>query len=263
MVPAQIGSYHRQLATTWNELTSRQLLRLVRLRLRGEEPTPDELLQVLLQVPKHAFARLTVPHRVQLRPRAAFLGAAATDVPPLTAQLLPQLNCGLRRYYGPREAFRNLRFDEFIFADNYYLRYLRTGEARCLDQLVAVLYRPQGAGYAPREVSYQGDRREPFNEHLVPARVQAQARLRPHAKLAVLLYYRGCRQLLEQRYPYVFTQDNTTQATSTGWQEVLHELAGGVRYLQATAHEGLHNVLREMNRVLRQAEERADALRNN
>jgi hypothetical protein len=262
MVSAQIGSYSRQLATTWNELTGRQLLRLARLRLAGQEPTPDDLLQVLLQVPPSTWRRLSVAHRVQLRPRAQFLSATAQGVAPLTAQLLPHFNCSWCRYYGPREAFRNLRFDEFIFADSFYLRYLKTGEQRYLDQLVAVLYRPQAAGYAPRSVDYQGDRREPFNEHLLPSRAKTLGRLRANAKLAVLLYYRGCRRLLEERYDYVFTESNQSQATSSGWQEVLHGLAGEVIHLEATAHQSLHNVLRHMNRVLRLNQERADAQRS-
>lgn len=261
MVPAQIGAYHRQLATTYNELSGRQLLQLARLRQRPAEPTADQLLEVLLQVPRRTFRQLTVVHRVELRPRARFLGADA-DVAPLSAQLLPVLRCGLRRYHGPREALRNLRFDEFIFADTYYLRYLQTGGATWLDQLVAVLYRPERPDYDPQAVSFAGDRRQDFNEHLVPARVAAQRGLPAYVKQAVLLYYRGCRRLLEQRYDYVFTTSTQAQASSSGWQDVLHELAGGVHRLEATAHQGLHNVLREMNRVLRQAEEHAEQLRN-
>jgi hypothetical protein len=260
MIPATIGPYQRNLALTWNELTGRQLLDVARVLSTGyqhEATKLDALLAALLQVPRRAFRQLNVVQRVELRPLVQFLHAP-TDHPPLTAQLLPVLTMARQHYHGPREAFRTLRFDEFIFADTYYLRYLQTGGEHYLDQLVATLYRPERADYDPEAVTYTGDRRQDFNEHLVPARASRLAGLPDHYKHAVLLYYRGCRRLLEQRYDYVFSADNTAKASSSGWQDVLHELAGGVHRLETTARQGLHNVLREMNRVLRQHEERQE-----
>jgi hypothetical protein len=266
MIPATIGPHQRDLALTWNELTGRQLLEVARTLSTGyqrEAIQLDALLAALLQIPRRDFRQLNVVQRVHLRPYVQFLHAP-TDHPPLTAQLLPVLKVAKQFYYGPREAFRNLRFDEFIFADTYYLRYLQTGGEHYLDQLVATLYRPERAGYDPTAVDYAGDRRQDFNEHLVLARSLRLATLPDHYKQAVLLYYRGCRRLLEQRYEYVFSSDNTTKAgaSATGWQDVLHGLAGGVHRLETTARQGLHNVLREMNRVLRQHEERAETSRS-
>jgi len=269
MLDAQFGRHRCRLATKWNELTGAQLLAVVAVRQRPfAQPTQlaDALLEILLALPARAFARLNLVQRVELRPLTRFL---ATTAPPLTAQLLPSLTLPYlpfieqpQHFHGPREAFRNLRFDEFIFADSYYLRYLQTQEATWLDQLVAVLYRPERRPYRPRAVDYAGDRREDFNEHLVPARARQLARLPLATKQAVLLYYQGCRRLLEQRYEYVFSDDNTAKAGHSGWQEVLHELAGGVHRLEATAQQGLANVLREMNRVLRLHAERQAAQPN-
>jgi hypothetical protein len=264
MIPATIGPHQRDLAITWNELTGRQLLAVARVLSTGHEREAtklDALLAALLHIPRRDFRQLNVVQRVELRPYVRFLHAP-TDHPPLTAQLLPVLLVARQRYYGPREAFRTLRFDEFIFADSYYLRYLQTGGEHYLDQLVATLYRPERADYDPEAVTYAGDRRQDFNEHLVQARASRMASLPDHYKHAVLLYYRGCRRLLEQRYEYVFSADNTSKASASGWQDVLHELAGGVHRLETTARQGLHNVLREMNRVLRQSEERAEQQRN-
>lgn len=257
MIPATIGPHARDLATTWNELTGRQLLDVTKVLMVGYERLAtrlDALLAALLQIPRKDFRQLNVVQRVNMRHLVEFLHGA-TDYAPLTAQLLPVFIIGRKRYYGPREAFRNLRFDEFIFADTYYLRYLQTGGEHYLDQLVAVLYRPERADYDPEAVTYAGDRREDFNEHLVAARARRLAALPDHYKHAVLLYYRGCRRLLEQRYEYVFSGEPQQQVSTNGWQEALHVLAGGVHNLDATAHQGLANVLREMNRVLRQHEE--------
>jgi hypothetical protein len=270
MIPVEIGRYDRQVATTWNELSGDQLVDVTRILAQDfERPAVrlDQLLRVLLQLPRQVFRQLTLVHRVELRRLVRFLHAP-TDHPPLTAQLLPVITLPRfwfeepRRYYGPREAFRNLRFDEFIFADAFYLRYLQTQHEKWLDQLVAVLYRPERRPYRPTSVDYAGDRRQDFNEHLLPARTAQLAKLPAHVKQAVLLYYRGCRRLLEQRYEYVFTEGTQKQASTNGWQEVLHELAGGVHRLDTTAHQALHNVLREMNRVLRRHEEHQEQLQN-
>jgi hypothetical protein len=269
MIPVEIGRYDRQVATTWNELSGDQLVEVTRILGQAyERPGTrlDALLRVLLELPRPVFRQLTVVHRVELRRLVGFLHAPS-EHPPLTAQLLPCLTLPFlrfieqpRHFYGPREAFRNLRFDEFIFADTFYLRYLQTKQDKWLDQLVATLYRPERRPYRPKAVNYAGDRREDFNEHLLPARAEQLAKLPAHLKQAVLLYYQGCRRLLEQRYEYVFTADTSQKATTSGWQDVLHELAGGVPQLDATAQQGLANVLREMNRVLRRHEERQSQL---
>lgn len=198
MKPASIGPHYRELATTWNELTGRQLLEVARALSTGYQHEPakrDALLAALFQIPRRDFRQLNPVQRVHLRPLVQFLHAP-TDHPPLTAQLLPVLRIGGQHYHGPREAFRTLRFDEFIFADTYYLRYLQTGGEHYLNQLVATPYRPERVGYDPTAPAYAGDCRQDFNEHLVPARARRLAGLPDHHKHAVLLYYRGCRRLL-------------------------------------------------------------------
>jgi hypothetical protein len=273
MNKVEIGRRRRAVPTAWNELTEAQLLRIT--RLHGQQFASDRALDdafrlVLLDVPARLWNRLTPVQRVELRRLVPvrFL-REPTEHAPLTEQLLPKLPYlkwyqGLgARLYGPRANFRNLRFAEFIFADTFYQRYLQTQDETQLDRLVATLYRCQRIGYNPDSPTYGGDRREDFNENLLDARTRSVAKLAHHVKYAVLLWYRGCRQQLETRFEYVFTSDNQQQASQSGWGEVLHELAGGVVNLDATAEQLVNNVLREMNRVLRKAEARAEAHQTN
>jgi hypothetical protein len=278
MLDATIGRRKRQLPTTWNELTRRQLLDFA--RLAGQPFATDieqrhALLRLLLQVPARVIRQLTPVQRVSLSGYTHFLREPRA-YGPLTKQLLPWIACsrflpwaralfgGLDDYarllFGPLDNFRNLRFAEFIFADTYFLRYLQCGyDEQQLDNLVAVLYRPQRRGYNPTAPDYQGDRRQDFNEHHVAARAALIGRRVPHhVKWAVLLWYQGCRQSLERTFPYVFTEGNTASASTSGWTEVLHTLADGVHRLDATAQQPLKTVLREMNLQLRRAEERAE-----
>lgn len=270
MIPVVIGRRTYQVPTAWNELSGQQLLAITRLhgkKFATDHALDDAFRRVLLPVSGQVWALLNAVQRVELRRLVPvrFL-REPTEYAPLTEQLLPKLPYlkwyqGLgARLWGPRAGFRNLRFAEFIFADAYYGRYLQTNDETQLDRLVAVLYRAQRADYRPTAPDYGGDRREDFNENLLDARTRHVALLPHHVKYAVLLWYRGCRHQLETRFEYVFTADTQQKATKSGWSEVLHELAGGVHHIDATAEQLLLTVLREMNRVLRQAEERADAL---
>jgi hypothetical protein len=267
MHDVQIGRQHRRVAQHWNELSGPQLLAVCRIHGQPHDAPGLRrlaLLRVLLGVPNRIWRKLTVVQRVELAPLTAFL-VEPDKARPLTAQLLPHLPvrnwqrvlawCFGRKLYGPADALRNATFAEFIFADTYYLRYLTTGEAHYLDKLVATLYRPQRADYRPHAADFGGDRREAFNEYLLPARTVWVSRVPQHVKYAVLLYYRGCRQLLEKRYDYVFTQENSSKAAVSDWSEVLHQLADGVHNIDATAGQHLSTVLREMNRLIKQHED--------
>ena len=272
MLNVEFGRRLYRVPSAWNDLSRRQLLAITRLHgqpFTSARALDDAFRRVLLGVPGRLLARLNAVQRVELRRLVPvrFL-REPTEHAPLTEQLLEYLpylkwyqGFGAR-LFGPRAGFRNLRFAEFIFADAYYGRYLQTNDEAHLNRLVAVLYRPQRAGYAPDSPAYGGDRREDFNENLLEARTRQVAKLPHHVKYAVLLWYRGCRHQLENRFDYVFTADTQQKATQSGWSEVLHELAGGVHRIDATADQLLLTVLREMNRVLRQAEERADALKS-
>jgi hypothetical protein len=257
MLPVEIGTRKRQIATSWNELTRRQLLQVAQSHGRqfpSVVAQRRDLLRILLQVPGYLFGRLNAVQHVQLNQYTRFL-REPTEYAPLTAQLLPTLRCWLRTYHGPRENFRNLLFSEFIFADAFFLRYLQTNDEAQLDQLVAVLYRPQRADYNPTSPAYGGDRREDFNEHLLPRRARRLRHLPHHVKYAVLLWYRGCRHALTTRFEYVFSGENNAKAAASGWADVLHQLADGVHHIDATERQPLKTVLREMDRLLRQHEE--------
>ncbi|MBC6988573.1 hypothetical protein [Hymenobacter sp. BT491] len=264
MVDVEIGRRRRKVAQTWNELTGPQLLQVCQVYgLAFDTPGPryKALLRILFAVPNRVMNRINVVQFVDLKPLATFL-LDPTKGRPLTDQLLPrlptcswaQLWAGVRsrtpHLYGPRDSFRNLTFAEFIFADTFFLRYLQTNEEAWLNKLVAVLYRPQREDYRPHAASYGGDRREDFNEHLLDARAGYMARVPHYVKLAVLLYYQGCRRELERRYQRVFEGDTNQKAALSGWEAVLHNLADGVHRVEATAGQSLHNVMREMQRVL-------------
>jgi hypothetical protein len=244
----------------WNELTRQQLLRLMPIlygRYTDANRQQLEALWVLLGIGWALGLAITPVQYCQIKWLADFLLAESVG---LTVQLLPFVDTHWyrRRLWGPAEAFRNLRFLEFVFADSYFVAYVNSQDEQWLDRLLAVLYRPQRFPYRPNSTNYGGDRRQDFNENLIEARALQLAKLPRTEKLAILTWYRGCRQALEQKYPLVFTPDNERQAAdnSGGWAHVLREMSGqAFGTLDETGRQHLHTVLAKMEDDSRRAQE--------
>lgn len=274
MHDVQIDGRHRAVAKTWNELTRPQLLGVVSVLYSSnadETQLRIRLLAVLLGVPLATVVlRFTAVQILEIR----WLTDFVLESVGLTAQLLADVwvpgwrhwLCG--RYWGPRESLRNVSFAEFIFADAYFVAYAKGQEPAHLDLLVAVLYRPQRRPYRPRAADYGGDRRQDFNEHLVPPRARALTQLPREQKLAVLTWYRGCRQQLEADFPLVFQaapEADASAPATAGWGQVLRELSGqAFGTLKETAQQPIRLVLAKMQddawrtqELARQAKENA------
>ncbi|MGI4873361.1 MAG: hypothetical protein ACRYFX_19560 [Janthinobacterium lividum] len=261
MHSVQIGTQRKHVAATWNELSPEQLLRLLPV-LYGHYPNETaqrlHLLPVLLGITPLSLLRFTPVQLVEIKWLADFL---LTGPVTLTTQLLPQLNGRWyqRPLWGPADELGGVCFLEFAFADAYFVAFANDQQQdKWLDHLVAALYRPQRRPYRPQAPDYAGDRREPFNEHLLDSRLPRVARLPRLVKLAVFTYYRGCRHALEQRYPHVFTpaQQGEAQAHPDGWAHVLRELSGQAfgNYAE-TGRQALDVVLAKMNDDLARAEQ--------
>lgn len=246
----------KKVAATWDELSRRQLELLLPI-LYGQYPDANqqriEVLEVLLGVSRPLLLRLTPVQLVQIFYLTDFLLAEPIA---LTRQLLPQVKPArlLPTYYGPSAELANVSFLEFAFADAYFVAYANSQQAQWLDQLVATLYRP---GRRLAEGLAAGDRRLPFNEHLIEVQAGRLARLSRLWRLVILTWYRGCRHALEARYPHVFTPANQEQAKAhpDGWAYVLREMSGAAfgNYAE-TGRQLMHQVLAKMNDDLAQAE---------
>jgi hypothetical protein len=260
----QLNGRPRAVPATWNELTRPLLLRVVSALYASnadEMQLRIRLLAVLLQVPLATVVLgFTAVQIIQIKWLTDFVLAELT----LTAQLLPWVRLPWRRdwrrrrYWGPRERFRNLRFLEFTFADAYFGAYAAGHDPAHLDQLVAVLYRPQRRKYRPKAVEYDGDRREAFNPVHVAARARQLQHLPDAEKLAVYTWYRGCRLELEHDYPLVFTPVNEDAATQSpdGWAHVAREMSGGIfGPLAQTEQQLVRDVLARMQDDARRAQE--------
>ena len=250
----------KQVAANWDELSLAQLPRVVAILYGAYSDANQqrtELLEVLLGVSRPLLLTLTPVMLVQIFWLTDFL-----LVEPITRTrvVAPALRPAWYRprYFAPADELANLSFREFAFADAYFMAYCQGQQAQWLDSLLATLYRPQRAGYAPHAADYVGDRRAPFNENLIEHHAGRLARLPLATKLLVLAWYCGCRRALELRYPAVFTRAGDEQARShpDGWSFVLREMSG--QAFGSFAETGLQEagqVLAKMNDDIARAEE--------
>lgn len=247
----------KKVAATWDELSRRQLDLLLPI-LYGSYPDANqqriEALEVVLGVSRPLLLRLTDVELVQAFWLTDFL---LVEPMTLTRQLLPDVTPArlLPTYYGPAAELANVSFLEFAFADAYFVAYANSQEVQWLDQLVATLYRP---GRRMAKGLAAGDRRQPFNEHLIEAQAARLARLPRLTRLAILTWYHGCRRALEQRYPLVFTAAGEQQDKGhpDGWGYVLREMSGqAFGNYDETARQLAHQVLAKMNDDLARAQE--------
>jgi hypothetical protein len=254
METLQIGTFTRQVPSTWDELSRRQLLRLLPEVYAPARPDRRlRLLAALSGYPLPLLAGLSPDILGQLLPLTAWL---ASDKHRLTEQLLPTLSVAgqtvrAATWHGPLGQLRNLLFGEFMFADTFFVLYCLHGQAKFLDQFLTVLYRPARPDADPDAPDWTGDVRLPFNEHQLERRATRVARVPQAQKLAVLTWYRGCRAQLADEFPDVFAaaeDDAQSQAKQApDWARVLRKLSGGAfGPVQQTAQQSLRLVLAEV-----------------
>ncbi|MVN77749.1 hypothetical protein GO988_15555 [Hymenobacter sp. HMF4947] len=256
METLQIGAITRQVPATWNELTRKQLLRVLAELYAAPRPGRQlRLLHLLTGFPLPLLATQPVVVLAQLLPLTHWLNSEAHL---LTEQLLPSLVIPGRRlsepattWHGPRGYLQNLLFGEFMFADTFFVLYCLHGTQDLLDQFLTVLYRPARRGASPEDDDWNGDVRLAFNEHQLETRTPRAFRIDALQKLAVVTWYRGCRALLAQEFPDVFVaadeDDKTRAKQAPDWSRVLRQFAGGAfGPVENTARQPLRLVLADM-----------------
>jgi hypothetical protein len=145
----------------------------------------------------------------------------------LTKNLVPCLVIRGERYWGPADRLFNLSFTEFIHAETNLKLFLKSKEIPFLDRLIAILYRKEAQGYDPGSIDFKGDRREPFNDHLIDERAKRMSRCNHNLKMAVYLFYTGCQEWIRLQFPHVFSQTSKGDDNTLGFLGLVDSLTAG------------------------------------
>jgi hypothetical protein len=122
----------------------------------------------------------------------------------LTNQQLPVY----RRYYGPGKELENLKAKEFALTELYFIQYRNEGNTDSLNALIAILYRPAKVNY-DKIKNAAGDIREGYNPHVTDYHKRIIAKWPAVVKVAIALYYEGCRNNFFEQYTEVFEGESS------------------------------------------------------
>lgn len=220
----------RQLAEEWNELTPRQVERIMQILYT---PAPfhvsmQRCMKVLLRLGWIQFfvfipemKKLWIDDKGNMVTFLRLYTAFIFNGFSLTQNPFPILKCKGKKLYGPLDYCENMTAEEFITADGYFADYNRSKEVADLDKLVATLYRPAGQGerHKPKSPLFCGEIREGFNDKRINSRLRLVAKIPLARKWAVLSFYRSCRDIWESTFDHVFTGQGKTGGY--GWFEIL------------------------------------------
>lgn len=175
-----------------------------------------------------------------------------------TKNLLPSIQVGRKFYsggkffvkefyHGPADRLGDISIDEFTFAFTSFSNYNRTGQEKDLNNLIAVLYRPYNKNYL-----VDGLIKIPFNNRLIELHAQKTAKLKPEVKQAVLLFFMGCMENLQKRYPRVFRRAEKNEAIGGSFNDTVVEISGDkFGTFNETKIEDAHLVLKYLDNIIK------------
>ncbi len=177
----------------------------------------------------------------------------------LTKNLLPSLTppFSFTKLYGPEDMLKNIVFIEFIKCERAYTRFTRTGKIQFLNELVSIIYRPKKKDYNPESPNYDGDIRERYNDYNVSLRAKAVARISIRKRLAVLLFYYGCRKNIidSPLYKEIFTKQDAKKVDQMKdnytWETVLNTIAENPMHIEEVSYIRLSTVLFSLNQKIK------------
>ncbi len=258
----QIDNIQRSLPSTWNELTLEQLLFVSDLfssRLSLIEFKVKALFE-FLSMKRKTLKRIAPEDAYALCESLDFLNKEVS----LTRNLIPVIKSGFKKYYGPADAMVYCTFGEFTLACSALDDYQKTGEEKYLDQLVAILYRPQKFFWSIRKYFIDNqDPRAKFMNRTLKKRAGKMKMVDHCVKYSVYLFFNGVLNSLPALYPYVYRQKDETDSQDTGWASLIISLADGKtddRSLETVMNSNLYNVFIGLNKKAREYLEYLDKI---
>jgi len=206
-------TFEQDIPSSWAELSADQVL-FIAPRIMSMRPdianVKDEILAKLLRIRNKHLRRINIGQMNGLHQSVDFIYKEID----LICNPLPRIRRRLISYRGPKEKLKDLRFGQFVIADTYYVRYLRRRQQEDLDMMVASLYR-------------RGKR---FDATAVENGARRLSGISQEKKLAILMFYTGCRKYINGRFPLLFPKTESKEKKKKkgggSWAGVLVSLVG-------------------------------------
>jgi len=234
-----------EIATTWDDLTRKQLLFVSRLFLLNLTQNKFRLIVFLKLTGVKTLPKQVVKDQVyylfrkgrskfMLTPEELGWFLKSVDFITSDSQLVknyfPWFRLGLKRYFGPSKKCYNVTFLEFINTEKCLYAFNKTRKTKHLNELCAILYRPGKKEYHPMRPDYNGDRRETFNDYIYQKRAKLFWLIGKRKKYAVYIFYSGCRNALIAAHPKLFSAGSVSSEPVNpvkSLQGIMHDLNMG------------------------------------
>ena len=230
MVEVLIDNKKRFLPSRWNELTRDQLIYVC--SIFGKYGTlasfQVNILRKFLSLGLKQFKKIAPDDVIFLSESFSFLQNDVT----LTRCLVKSIRVPRfpwNRYTGPTDNMSECTFGEFIKAQVRYEQYASAPDARALDELAAILYRPRKwFWWIRKHFTESNDPRQRFMDKNLPARAGRMSRVDHATKYSVFLFLSGIQASLMEKFPNVYRQSGGSDKRElSGWASLVISLADG------------------------------------
>jgi hypothetical protein len=151
-----------------------------------------------------------------------------------------------RYYYAPAsdKLLSHMIFLEWIKFEIHYRNYINSSDARELNHMIASVYRPRGS-------NKKGERREEYNDYLVPHRARSISKVPFRIRYAILYYFMAHRAIWERKFTAVYKSANDAVSgntnTSKNLFDLLRDMAGGAMHMEKMGSTPASVALTDLN----------------
>lgn len=267
-----------EIPSQWDELSSKQLRKIAWLStLQKDGLALSKLFFFILTLRLPLWKRLRLQwfylYQATTEERGDFISLVDSfrEKPRLTTQKIEKLWVRTVLLYGPASGLANCSFFEFIQAEKYFLNYMeaQSGSSKnsgkgeeWLNRLVATLYRP----IDKRIPKTADDRRIPLTDAGIRFRLYLTTRIDLETKLAILMWFDGCRANIIQAFPAIFPkpvakENSPFKSTggksfkNGGWIDMISELASSPAEYDQIGNTNLFTALTDISFRIRKNQE--------
>ena len=215
----------------------------------GDDIYLDEVQQVVMDITRHLWAKVETdddedddePAIQKDEDEEAQWALALT----LTRCPYPSVVIEGKTYHAPADEWGNVTFYELGMLWEYLKAFMTTGDDKLMHTALAIMYREAKADTQENIASkYSGDIRLPLQhyEATIPDRATAWEQVQRPIKNVLMYWAICCRQQYYNAYLDIFDTGGAPTGGSSGFDQLIMELAPSVTQVAEVAAQPAHNV---------------------
>jgi len=225
MTIIQIGKRYYTFPEKWNELSRKQLIRIMEVFHKDVTVEKANVLFFRTMAGLSWFRMKTRLIDVLEHMHLVEWLYEENDENLLTRNLIPEY----KDFHGPADDFGNVSVLEYFWGEFFFQKWEETGEQQHLDMLAATLYRPLRKGVYDHKVNPDNDHREPFNQNLIETYYTTVCKWPKPVKLAIAKLYRNNFIAIRNKYPDPF-ESSGGSPSRFGFVPLLRDVAESGHY---------------------------------